>query len=68
MDALPVAGCRKISADKKSGKTVLRPELKACHAFLDAGDTLVVPGLATPGALRPCRRELGGWPRRARRG
>uniref|UniRef100_UPI003F5A8C42 recombinase family protein n=1 Tax=Streptomyces asoensis TaxID=249586 RepID=UPI003F5A8C42 len=32
-------------SDKKSGKTDLRPELKACHAFLDAGDTLVVPSL-----------------------
>ncbi len=30
---------------KKSGKNDLRPELKACHAFLDAGDTLVVPAL-----------------------
>ncbi|WP_406162844.1 recombinase family protein [Streptomyces sp. NBC_01005] len=32
-------------ADKKSGKNSLRPELKACHAFLDSGDTLVVPSL-----------------------
>lgn len=24
---------------------MLRPELKACHAFLDVGDTLVVPSL-----------------------
>ncbi|WP_406723512.1 recombinase family protein [Streptomyces sp. GD-15H] len=45
LDALTVAGCRKIFADKKSGKDALRPELKACHAFLDAGDTLVVPSL-----------------------
>jgi DNA invertase Pin-like site-specific DNA recombinase len=41
--------CKGISpglpADKKSGKDALRPELKACHAFLDAGDTLVVPSL-----------------------
>ncbi|MFJ8628642.1 recombinase family protein [Kitasatospora sp. NPDC093550] len=29
----------------KSGKNALRPELKACHAFLDPGDTLVVPSL-----------------------
>ncbi|WP_241847164.1 recombinase family protein [Streptomyces sp. CB02414] len=42
---LTAAGCRKIFADKKSGKNALRPELKACHAFLDAGDTLVVPSL-----------------------
>ncbi|MEU1409684.1 recombinase family protein [Streptomyces sp. NPDC005728] len=45
IDALKAAGCRKIFADKKSGKNDLRPELKASHAFLDAGDTLVVPAL-----------------------
>lgn len=45
IDALTAAGCRKIFADKKSGKNDLRPELKACHAFLDRGDTLVVPSL-----------------------
>ncbi|MEV7068505.1 recombinase family protein [Streptomyces collinus] len=45
LDALTAAGCRKIFADKKSGKNALRPELKACHAFLDADDTLVVPSL-----------------------
>lgn len=45
LDALAAAGCRKIFADKKSGKNALRPELKACHAFLDPGDTLVVPSL-----------------------
>ncbi|WP_406416647.1 recombinase family protein [Streptomyces sp. NBC_00873] len=45
IDALTAAGCRKIFADKKSGKNDLRPELKACHAFLDPGDTLVVPSL-----------------------
>jgi hypothetical protein len=28
-----------------SGHPELRPELKACHAFLDAGDTLAVPSL-----------------------
>lgn len=32
-------------ADTKSGKNALRPELKACHAFLQAGDTLTVPSL-----------------------
>ncbi|MFB7956900.1 recombinase family protein [Streptomyces sp. NPDC056045] len=42
---MPDTGYRKIFADKKSGKNALRPELKACHAFLDAGDTLVVPSL-----------------------
>ncbi|WP_086769642.1 recombinase family protein [Streptomyces bobili] len=45
LDALTAAGCRTIFADKKSGKNALRPELKACHAFLAPGDTLVVPSL-----------------------
>ncbi|WP_309505046.1 recombinase family protein [Streptomyces sp. KM273126] len=42
---MPGAECRKGFADKKSGKDAPRPELKACHAFLDSGDTLVVPSL-----------------------
>lgn len=45
LDSLTVAGCRRIFADKKSGKNAERPELKACHAFLQEGDTLVVPSL-----------------------
>ncbi|MEV4442545.1 recombinase family protein [Streptomyces sp. NPDC049577] len=45
IDALTAAGCRRIFATKKSGKDDLRPELKACHVFLAAGDTLVVPAL-----------------------
>lgn len=45
IDTLTEAGCRRIFADKKSGKDDLRPELKACHAFLAPGDTLVVPAL-----------------------
>ncbi|MEV6393466.1 recombinase family protein [Streptomyces sp. NPDC051907] len=32
-------------SDTKCGRTDLCPELKACHAFLDTGDTLVVPSL-----------------------
>ncbi|MEU8251641.1 recombinase family protein [Nonomuraea sp. NPDC048916] len=32
-------------AGKKSGKSAERPELAACHAFLNEGDTLVVPSL-----------------------
>jgi DNA invertase Pin-like site-specific DNA recombinase len=44
-DALTLAGCRRIFADKKSGKNAARPELTACHAFLQVGDTLVVPSL-----------------------
>ncbi|MFD4415590.1 hypothetical protein [Streptomyces sp. NPDC058476] len=43
--SLPAAGCRKIFADKKSGKDAFRPELKSCHAFLDAGETLMFPSL-----------------------
>ncbi|MFC5185463.1 recombinase family protein [Actinomadura harenae] len=38
IDALKEAGCRRIFADKKSGKTALRPGLQACHAFLAEGD------------------------------
>ncbi|MER6115381.1 recombinase family protein [Streptomyces sp. NPDC001743] len=43
LDALTLAGRRRIFPEKKSGKNDLRPELKACHAFLQAGGTLVVP-------------------------
>ncbi|WP_308013648.1 recombinase family protein [Streptomyces beigongshangae] len=45
IDALTLAGCRRVFLEKKSGKNDLRPELKACHAFLQSGDTLVVPSL-----------------------
>lgn len=45
IDILKAARCRRIFADKKSGKNAQRPELQACHAFLTAGDTLVVPSL-----------------------
>lgn len=45
LDALAAAGCRRVFADKKSGKDDLRRELTACHAFLAPGDTLVVPAL-----------------------
>ncbi|WP_274563723.1 recombinase family protein [Streptomyces spiramyceticus] len=45
IDALNQVGCRRIFADKRSGKNDLRPELKACHASLQRGDTLVVPAL-----------------------
>ncbi|MFG2409622.1 recombinase family protein [Streptomyces brevispora] len=38
-------GCRRVFADKASGKNDLRLELKVCHAFLAEGDTLVVPSL-----------------------
>ncbi|MFI5991934.1 recombinase family protein [Streptomyces sp. NPDC051362] len=53
MDAFTAAGCRKIFADRKSGKTALRPELLACHAFLDAGDPSSSPrSTATAGSLQ----------------
>ncbi|MEV4220804.1 recombinase family protein [Nonomuraea sp. NPDC049725] len=45
LDALKTAGCRRVFADKKSGKNAERPELAACHAFLNEGDTLVVHSL-----------------------
>lgn len=45
LDALRAAGCRRIFADKKSGKNTDRPELAAALKFLEPGDTLVVPSL-----------------------
>ena len=45
LDALKAAECRRIFSDTKSGRTDDRPELKACHDFLNPGDTLVVPSL-----------------------
>ncbi|MEU8928066.1 recombinase family protein [Kitasatospora sp. NPDC048545] len=67
LDALDAAGCRRIFAERW-GRNGLRPELKACHAFLVPGDSLVVPGLdrygrslkdlvTVVGALR--KREIG---------
>ncbi|WP_280212192.1 recombinase family protein [Nocardia cyriacigeorgica] len=43
--ALTGAGCQKIFADKKSGKTAEREELWRCLDYLRPGDTLVVPAL-----------------------
>ncbi|SCF72224.1 Resolvase, N terminal domain [Streptomyces sp. Ncost-T10-10d] len=45
LDALNAVGCRRFFADKKSRSDDARLELTACHAFLAAGDTLVVPAL-----------------------
>src|SRR3954467_9635737 len=45
LDALTAAGCRRIFAEKQSGRDTDRPELTACPGFLAAGDTLVVPSL-----------------------
>jgi DNA invertase Pin-like site-specific DNA recombinase len=68
LDALRAAGCRRIFAEKQSGRDTDRPELAACLAFLTPGDTLVVPALdrlsrslsdliTTVGELR--RRDVG---------
>jgi DNA invertase Pin-like site-specific DNA recombinase len=68
LDALTAAGCRRIFAEKQSGRDTDRPELTACLAFLAPGDTLVVPSLdrlsrsladliTTVGELR--RRDVG---------
>jgi DNA invertase Pin-like site-specific DNA recombinase len=68
LDALRTAGCRRIFAEKQSGRDTDRPELTACLAFLAVGDTLVVPSLdrlsrsladliTTVGELR--RRDIG---------
>jgi DNA invertase Pin-like site-specific DNA recombinase len=45
IDALTAAGCRRVFADKKSGKDADRPELVAALGFLQPGDILVVPSL-----------------------
>src|SRR4051812_8738830 len=68
LDVLTAAGCRRIFAERQSGRGTDRPELTACLAFLTPGDTLVVPSLdrlsrsladliATVGQLR--RRDVG---------
>jgi DNA invertase Pin-like site-specific DNA recombinase len=68
LDALKTAGCRRIFAEKQSGRDTDRPELVACLDFMHPGDTLVVPSLdrlsrslqdliATVGDLR--RRGVG---------
>src|SRR3954465_8687601 len=45
LDALKAAGCRRIFAEKESGRDTDRPELAPCREFLHTGDTLVVPAL-----------------------
>lgn len=45
LDALTAYGCRRIFAEKGSGRATDRPELAACLEFMNAGDTLVVPSL-----------------------
>jgi DNA invertase Pin-like site-specific DNA recombinase len=65
LDALTAAGCRRIFADKKSGQNAQRPELKACHAFLQPGDTLVVPSLDRYGRSLKDLITMVGEPRQA---
>lgn len=45
LDALKAAGCRRIFAEKQSGRDTDRPQLAACLDFMEPGDTLVVPAL-----------------------
>jgi len=45
IDALIAAGCRRIFADKKSGRDTDRAELRAALEFMQPGDTFVVPAL-----------------------
>ena len=45
LDALRAAGCRRIFAEKQSGRDTDRPELATCLEFMAPGDTLVVPSL-----------------------
>jgi len=39
------AGCERIYMEKRSGKTVARPEFQACMGYLREGDTLVITRL-----------------------
>lgn len=43
--ALDDIGCAKVFSDQLSGRDADRPQLRACLAYLRAGDTLVVPSL-----------------------
>lgn len=45
LDALTAAGCRRVFAEKQSGRNADRPQLVACLEFMAPGDTLVVPSL-----------------------
>ncbi|MFG1882556.1 recombinase family protein [Micromonospora sp. NPDC049102] len=45
LDALKAAGCRRVFAEKQSGRDTDRPELAVCLEFMQPGDTLVVLAL-----------------------
>ncbi len=45
LDALRAAGCRRVFAEKTSGRDTDRPLLAACLDFMQPGDTLVVAAL-----------------------
>ena len=40
LDALKAAGCRRVFAEKQSGRDTDRPEMVACLEFMHPGDTL----------------------------
>ena len=62
LDALRAAGCRRVFAEKQSGRDTDRPELTACLAFLAPGDTRGRvggrPTVVTPEIIRAARDML----------
>ena len=68
VDALRAARCRRIFADKQSGKDTDRAELRAALEFLEPGNTLVVPALdrLSPVAAGPDHHRRGSAPPRGR--
>jgi DNA invertase Pin-like site-specific DNA recombinase len=46
VDELKREGCRPIFVDRASGKLAKRPQLDACMAYMQAGDTLVITRLS----------------------
>jgi len=51
LDALPAAGCRRIFAEKRSGRDTDRPELAACLDFMQAA----TPSWSPPSTGCPAR-------------
>jgi hypothetical protein len=61
IDALTAAGCRRVFAEKLSGRTADRPELRECLEFVQVGDTVAVTELARLGdRCTTCSRSLPG--------